>query len=86
MNVQQEVVKLLDEVLSLGGRGLAMKADSPLLGAVPELDSMAVVAILTALEERFGILVEDDDVDGEVFSTVGSLANFVADKLGVSGS
>ncbi|MDD5297596.1 MAG: acyl carrier protein [Rhodocyclaceae bacterium] len=82
MDVQREVLRLLDEVLSLGGRGLAMTAQSPLLGAVPELDSMAVVAILTGLEDRFGILIEDDDVDGQVFASVGSLVAFVSGKLG----
>lgn len=82
LDVQREVLRLLDEVLSLGGRGLAMTAQSPLLGAVPELDSMAVVAILTGLEDRFGILIEDDDVDGQVFASVGSLVAFVSGKLG----
>ena len=81
LNVQPEVLKILDEVLSLKGRLLSSDADTPLLGAVPELDSMAVVAVLTMIEERFGLVVEDDEVDGSVFATVGSLSQFIANKL-----
>jgi acyl carrier protein len=68
-------------VLSLGGRASAFNRHTHLLGAIPELDSMAVVTLITTLEERFGIVVEDDDIDGNTFSTVGSLADFVAGKL-----
>jgi acyl carrier protein len=81
LTVQPEIKKILDEVLSLKGRLMSAAADTPLLGAVPELDSMAVVAILTMIEERFGLIVEDDEVDGSVFATVGSLSHFVESKL-----
>ncbi len=81
MNLAQEVARLLDEVLSLKGRSLGFTRETHLLGAVPELDSMAVVSFLTGLEERFDIVIDDTDIDGEVFSTVGSLTDFVADKL-----
>ena len=82
MNVEQEVIKALRSVLSLDERSSALTTDSALLGTVPELDSMAVVSILTALEERFGFVVDDDEVDGRTFATVGSLASFVQGKLG----
>lgn len=81
MNVHQEVLHILDEVLGLGGRGNAFNASTHLLGAVPELDSMAVVSIITALEERLGITVSDDDIDGSTFETVGSLVAFVTARL-----
>lgn len=81
LNVQQELLGLLDEVLSLRGRGALMTSDSKLLGAVPELDSMAVVAVLSAMEERFGITIDDDEIEGSAFATVGSLVDFVASKL-----
>lgn len=81
MNVQQEVLALLDEILSLKGRSADFDAATPLLGAIPELDSMAVVAVITALEERFGFAVEDDEIDGSTFATVGALVDFVAAKL-----
>lgn len=76
MQVQQEVIRILDEVLSLNGRTRAFNESTLLLGAVAELDSMAVVALLTTIEERFG-LVLDDDIDGDTFRTVGSLVDFV---------
>ncbi len=81
MDTQTEVLRILDEVLSLGGRAKAFGADTPLLGAIPELDSMAVVTLITTLEERFGIAVDDDDISGDTFATVASLTSFVADKL-----
>ncbi len=81
MDHQIEVLRVLDEVLSLGGRALSFDARTPLLGAIPELDSMAVVTLLTTLEERFGINVDDDEISGDTFATVGSLADFVAAKL-----
>ncbi len=81
MNVHQEVLHILDEVLGLAGRSSAFDASTHLLGAVPELDSMAVVSIITALEERLGITVSDDDIDGSTFETVGSLVAFVTARL-----
>jgi acyl carrier protein len=80
MDVMQGVLRTLDEVLSLKGRALGFTRDSALLGAIPELDSMAVVGLITGLEERFGIVVDDDDVDGATFETVGALVDFVVAK------
>lgn len=82
MDVQTQVLQVLDEVLSLGGRGMAFTPGTHLLGAIPELDSMAVVTLITTLEERLGITVDDDDIDGAVFETVGSLVAFVGARLG----
>lgn len=81
MDTRTEVLRVVDEVLSLGGRALAFKDDTPLLGAIPELDSMAVVTLITTLEERFGIVVDDDDIDGSTFASVGALADFVGSKM-----
>lgn len=77
MDTQKEVLYLLDDVLSLKGRALDFKADTVLLGGIPELDSMAVVAIISGIEERFGFAVPDDEIDGSVFASVGSLVEFV---------
>lgn len=82
MTVRDEVLRLLDEVLSLGGRAASFTDDTPLLGAIPELDSMAVVTLITSLEEQLGLSVDDDDIDGDTFATVGSLLRFVQGKLG----
>jgi acyl carrier protein len=82
LDVHAEVVRVLDETLNLRGSGSGMPADAPLMGAVPELDSMAVVTVITTLEERFGFSVADDEIDGTLFATVGSLVEFVRSKLG----
>ena len=76
-----EVKNLLADVLGLGAAAQALRADSPLLGAIPELDSMAVVSVIAAIEDRFGVMVDDDDISASTFETVGSLAAFV-EQLG----
>ncbi|MDA0188927.1 MAG: phosphopantetheine-binding protein [Proteobacteria bacterium] len=81
MDTQLEVLAILDDVLSLKGRSAAFTLETPLLGALPELDSMAVVAVITTLEERFGLVVDDDEIDGAVFATLGTLVDFVQNKL-----
>lgn len=81
MDTKKEVLDILDEVLSLKGRAAGFDMDSPLLGALPELDSMAVVGLINMIEERFGVIVEDDEVDGSTFETVGSLVAYVETKV-----
>ena len=77
----EEVRNILSDVLSLGERRNSLNEDSPLLGAIPELDSMAVVNVITALEEHFDITVDDDEISAKTFETLGSLAQFVEQKL-----
>lgn len=81
MDILKETLGILDEVLSLNGRAFGFSRDTPLLGAIPELDSMAVVAVITTLEERFGVTVGDDEIDGSTFASVGTLVDFVAAKF-----
>jgi len=81
LDVEQEVIRTLRSVLSLDPRKVPLRAESPLLGSIAELDSMAVVSILTAIEERFDIVVADDEVDGRTFASVGSLSRFVQSKI-----
>jgi acyl carrier protein len=81
LSMEQEVLATLDEALSLQGRGMKFGPDTPLLGALPELDSMAVITVITSLEERFDITVEDDELEAEVFENVSSLVRFVHGKL-----
>lgn len=82
MYVEKEVLNILDQALLLKGRGAGFLPSTPLLGALPELDSMAVLGVITALEERFGFAIHDDEMDGAVFATLGSLTAFVSTKLG----
>lgn len=77
MNIAQEVLAILDDAMSLKGRGLQFTNDTVLLGALPELDSMAVLAIISTLEARLGLAIDDDDIDGAAFATVGTLVEFV---------
>ncbi|MEO8418095.1 MAG: acyl carrier protein [Methylophilaceae bacterium] len=81
MNTITDIKNLLARSLQLGPRAEALSAQSPLLGALPELDSMAVVTMLTALEDHFGFVVDDDEISAETFATLGSLVEFVEQKL-----
>jgi acyl carrier protein len=77
----EQVRNVLADVLGLGDRKNSLKQESSLLGSIPELDSMAVVNVLTALEEHFGISVDDDEISAGSFETLGSLTQFVEQKL-----
>jgi acyl carrier protein len=77
--IESEVVAILRNVLGEPATR-HMNLSSPLLGSVAEIDSMAVVAILTAVEEQFDVSVDDDEVDGSTFATVASLVDFVRSK------
>ena len=73
---------LLRDVLGISQERVdAFDADTPLFGALPELDSMAVASLLTEMEDRLGILIEDDDIDGETFETFGTLVAFAETKV-----
>lgn len=74
---------LLSDVLSLApARAAALTADSGLFGAMPELDSMAVAGLLTEIEDRFDIVIDDDEVDGDMLGTYGDLLGYISRKLG----
>ena len=74
---------ILRDMLGLDpARAAAIDDDTPLFGAMPELDSMAVAGLLTEIEDRLHILIEDDEVDGAMLESFGSLAAFVRGKRG----
>jgi acyl carrier protein len=79
--VESTVRGVLRDVLALGeDRAAAFTDETPLFGALPELDSMAVAGVLTELEDRLGITIEDDEVDGEMLETFGALRRFAQEK------
>jgi acyl carrier protein len=77
-DMQTELARILDDVLVLNGRGISLQADSQLMGAIPELDSIAVLSVLEAIRDRFDVSIGDDEIDGRMFSTLGALAEFVS--------
>jgi acyl carrier protein len=81
MNVVESVIDVVVTTLDIAERKGSFTADSPLLGSVPELDSLAVMELLVNLESQFGITMDDEDVSGETFETIGSLAAVVSEKL-----
>ncbi len=81
MEILPRIRNILRDTLSLGGRADRFTADTPLLGGIAEFDSMAVVTVVTMIEEEFGIAVDDEDLSADVFATVGTLSEFVSSKL-----
>lgn len=81
MDTLARVKTILRDTLSLGERSDRLTRDSQLLGGIPEFDSMAVVTVLTMVEDELGIQVDDDELSADVFATVGALVDFIDGKL-----
>ena len=64
-------------ILGIQDRANSIDESTPLFGSMPELDSFAVVELAASLEKEFGFEIDDDDLTGEVFETLGALAQFV---------
>ncbi len=77
--IVDDVISVVSECLQIDANTLSPA--SGLLGVIPEFDSMAVVTVLTSLEENFGIFVEDDEISAETFESIQTLADFVQSKL-----
>jgi acyl carrier protein len=77
----ERIRNILRDSLQLGERANALQPSSQLLGSIPEFDSMAVVTVVTMIEEEFGITVDDDELSGDVFATLGSLTDFVSARI-----
>ncbi len=73
--------RILTDVLGLKpGQAGAFTAETGLFGHLPELDSMAVAGLFTEMEDRLDIVIEDDEVDGEMLETYGALLAFAEAK------
>jgi acyl carrier protein len=72
-----QVKALIGDILGIADRVDSMNESTRLLGSFPELDSMAVVELLAAIEETFGFTVESDDIATDAFETIGTLAAYV---------
>ena len=81
MSLSKDIKRVLRDTLVLGDEVDTLEATSPLLGSIPELDSVGVVSVLTALEDEFDIVVEDDEISAAVFKNLGSLTQFVQEKI-----
>lgn len=80
MSTLEDVKTVLRDALQLGSRVDSFMPSTRLLGGLPELDSMAVITVITALEEHFGFAVHDDEISADTFETLGHLVAFVERK------
>jgi len=81
MQSLEQVKTILADTLCLGQRGALLKAETGLLGNLPEFDSLAVVNVIAAMEAHFGISFDDEDITASAFQTVGTLSALVDRKL-----
>lgn len=81
MSLQQEIIQIIEDVLIRGNQQDSLDQNSGLMGAIPEFDSVAVVSLITAIEEEFGCTFDDDELNADVFASVGSLTQVVEHKL-----
>lgn len=80
--VEDKIRTLISDVLAISReRTAAFDSTTPLFGELPELDSMAVASLLTEMEDRLGIYIEDEEVDADMLSTFGTLVTFAERKV-----
>jgi len=84
MDLMKHVLKVLDDALHLQGQALNFDVNTPLLGSLPELDSMAAVALITGLENHFGVTFDEADLNADTFASVGSLCRLVQTYVGTA--
>lgn len=80
MAIQERLRQILDETLHLEGRASGWSEQTPLLGSLPELDSLAIVEVIAAVEKEFQFRIEDDEINADVMATFGSLTRFIEQK------
>lgn len=76
-DLEADLRVILHDALQLGDEAFGFATDTPLLGVLPQLDSMGVLSVLTALEQQLGVHLHDDEIDASLFETFGSLLEFV---------
>lgn len=77
-----ELARLLESTLGLKSGAVPPHGESLVMGAIPEFDSMSAVSLIVNLEEEYDILIHDDEIDAETFSSLGSLATYLQQKIG----
>ena len=83
-NLMDQTKLILDEALFLNGRTKDWTSQMPLLGNIPELDSMAVMNVVAGLEGHFEIFMEDEEINAEVFATLQTLTHYIYQKLNLN--
>jgi len=81
MNSTEIAISIVREALQIGAIAGGFDRDTLLLGAHPEFNSLSIVAIITAIEEQLDCDIDDDEITGEIFETIGSLADFMTGKM-----
>ena len=80
-SIHDAVAAILESAIGKRALPKTLSASTPLLGTVAELDSMAVLAILTQVQEELGCEIADDEISADIFETFGSLCEFVQSKV-----
>jgi acyl carrier protein len=81
MSIENRLKTVLEEALQLQGKTASWTSETPLLGSLPELDSLAVVEVIAGIEKTFGFRIEDEDINADMMATLQSLTQFIEQKL-----
>jgi len=81
MALQQEIIEIIRDVLVLGESADSFDGSTGLIGSLPEFDSVAVVTLITAIEDEYGCMFDDDEISAENFETIGTFVQLVESKL-----
>jgi len=78
--LENKLIQLLSDLY--GKREFLENIDysANLIEEIPELDSMGIVSLITALEENFDIEFDDEDIIIEHFENLGTLLALVNNK------
>lgn len=73
--------EILRSNLQLGARADTLERSTPLMGSLPEFNSLTVVGLISAIEEHTGCAINDDEISADIFETVGAFADFIGSKM-----
>lgn len=81
MDAFEHAREILRSNLQLGARADQLTRATPLMGAMPEFNSLSVVGLITSIEEELGCAIADDEISGDIFETVGAFSDFISSKM-----
>ena len=81
-SITRRVKQALVQALGLDVNPDEIDDNEPLFGEGLGADSITSLEIVFALEEEFGFEVDDEDLQVELFDSVRTLSQYIAEKLG----
>ncbi len=74
MNTYEKLINVMNSNLDLDFDASKFERDDDL---TEDIDSLTFIKLLVAVDEEFGISIEDDDFDLENFNTINAIINYI---------